>query len=208
MRVRELIKKHWTLSKALILAGVAVTCILIGGFLPVIIEVGVIISAPVFSFEVLWTLIPVYIAWVISELTFRTSRNTFESAFSNGLSGLWVGLSWSRYLIEQGIVLESFIKTMLSVFMIFYGLSVMIEAAMARKAAKVWGNNREFSFLAILLTPFIYGLLEFNLVTLLAGITLFMLFCLLFIILRQVVPELPGGLADARKPVQKKTIKK
>jgi len=194
--VRSWVKKHWVLTKSLILSCVAIVSIALGGFLPVISEMGAILVAPFFNFEVLWTLIPVYVAWTISELTFRKSRRSFESAFGNGLSGLWVGISWSRYLIEQGIVLQSFLKTLFSIFMIFYGLSVMIEAALAKKAAKLWGKNREFSFLSILVTPFIYGVLDFSITTLFASVSLFSLLWLLFIMLKRIVPEVPGALAD------------
>lgn len=170
-----------------------------------------IIITPFLDFDAIWTLIPIYVNWVLTEIFFEFERNDFENAFSNGLIALWVGLGWMREVIENGIHLGSGLllelSMIISILMTLYGIIIMIEALKGKNIAKYLGMTREVSFLAILLMPFIYGLMELTTMTFIAGAFLFAIFMIIILILKKAVPLERGEIIDKKMITEGKALR-
>jgi hypothetical protein len=150
---------------------------------------------PFTNINVFWTLIPVYLNWLLCEMFFEFERHNFQSAFSNGFSALWVGMDWFRVL---GIPFNWDYRALIAVFMTTYGLFIMIEAARGKSIAKYVGRVREVTFAVIFLTPVLHGLMVVDLEMVLAGAVVYTCLTVFGFIASRVVPAIGGELADRR----------
>jgi hypothetical protein len=124
--------------------------------------------APTKNFETLWILIPIYLNWIFTEIYQEKRITSFGNAISNGVVVLWVGIDWMRYLVrayEQTNVNTGFVfysKIIISTMVLIYGLIIIIYGIKMRKFIHFIGRIREISYVLIMFTPIIYGVIEFN----------------------------------------------
>ena len=148
---------------------------------------------PFTDINVFWTLIPVYLNWILSEIFFEFERNNFQSAFSNGFAALWVGLDWFRVL---GFPFNWDYRAIIAVFMTLYGLFIMIEAGRGKSIARYVGRVREMTFAVIFLTPVLHGLISIDIEMILAGVVIYVLMMIIAFVGKRFVPAIGGELAD------------
>jgi len=120
--------------------------------------------------DMLWVLVPIYLNWIITDY-FQERRGTaFGNAIANGFVTTWVGVDWVRQTIKAEL---SLLKVSISILFILYGLTIMIEAARAKKIAQYIGRIREVSYFMIVATPIFYGVISIDLITIFAILLFF-----------------------------------
>ena len=125
-----------------------------------------IFIAPFRSFDVLWITIPIWLSWFFADYFQEKQTTSFGNVVSNGIIPLWVGLDWSRFLIEQ--ILESYlffsvdlvVKFLLCLSVLAYGVLIIYCGFKAKKIIRVVGRIREVTYVLLMFTPIIYGVLD------------------------------------------------
>lgn len=127
-----------------------------------------IFVAPFSNFELMWTVIPVYFQWFLTN-TFQEKRGTaFGNAMVNGFVCVWVGLDWSKTLFQEIVAGSSTIEAfrlVLSIALMMYGLIIFIEAFRGKKIVKYIGRVREVYYFVVVLTPVFYAIVPIDLIT-------------------------------------------
>ena len=150
---------------------------------------------PFRDINVFWTLIPVYLNWILCEVFFEFERHNFQSAFSNGFAALWVGMDWFRVL---RFPFSWDYRAIIAIFMTTYGLFIMLEAARGKSIAKYVGRVREVTFAVIFLTPVLHGLMVVDLEMLLGGLVVYVVLAIFGFVTSRLVPAIGGEIADKR----------
>ncbi len=123
--------------------------------------------------EVLWIIVPVYISWLLAEYYQEKVGTRIGNAISNGFVGLWVGIDWARRLAGEFVLTAAFAgKSFITLVMFVYGLLIIYKGMKGKKIAMLIGRVKEVSYLMIVFSPIVYGLvpLSWNVVM---GIVLF-----------------------------------
>jgi hypothetical protein len=160
------------------------------GFFSVWDRINAILLAPLRDFDILWTLLPIYINWILLEYYPERKETPLGNVFINGFSAIWVGMSWIRYIYHSIAVIEFvLIRIIVSIGMIGWGFFLMREAIEGRSIAKYFGKARIVCFLTIIFTPFIYEAIGIDKETLIAILFIFLGMCFLSWFLKRVLPE-------------------
>ena len=129
------------------------------------------------DFYIAFSLIPIYLAWFISDYYQERRGTDLGNAMSNGFMGLWVGMDWLRTSYAVYIKTQSFsflfLKGIFAFGMLFYALFIMGEAARGKDIARYVGRIREVSSFAIMFAPMIYEIVELDVLTIVAAILFF-----------------------------------
>jgi len=153
----------------------------------------VILLAPLRDFSVLWTLIPIYLSWLQAEFFFERDGLTYGNAFANGFSMVWCCVNWLRYLFLAGIDFDLLNpKYVLSIVFMLYGLVVIIESFLGKSVVKLLGRRSEITFVAVLLTPYVYDLVVLDFSMVISLIISYSFLLLVIFVLKHVLPK-PRG---------------
>lgn len=156
---------------------------------------GKIWIAPLGNFEMLWILIPIYLAWIFTEIYQEKKGTSLGNAISNGIVALWIGMDWSRITVRlattQNLPIDFmfFAKIGGAVFFILYGLLIIIDGIRVKKITHYIGRIREVSYLAIMITPVFYGVIAPNLETFLAILIFFPIFYFIIELICRLTPN-------------------
>jgi hypothetical protein len=155
-----------------------------------------IITSPIFlNLEMLWTLIPVYVNWLVVN-SYQEKRGTpFGNAVANGFVCLWTGMDWTKTLfrdINSGANQLPAFSAILPLFIFIYGVLVIIQGFRGKRIAKYIGRVREVSYFIIVLTPLFYGLIEPDVITLIAILVFFPPAYLISELIARFTPALGG----------------
>ncbi len=134
-----------------------------------------LIAAPFASgnSDVLWIIIPIYASWMLAEYYQEKSGTSIGNAISNGFVGVWVGVDWARRLVAASELTISFLgKALITLFMLAYGLLIIYNGMKGRHLAVLLGRVKEISYLMIVFSPIVYGLVPLTVDTLIS-ITVF-----------------------------------
>ncbi len=136
----------------------------------------IIILAPLYEFEVIWSLIPVYLTWFITDILAERKGVDPTSAVQNGFTALWIGMDWMHQLTRKGISsieLSSMPYFVFPIFMILWGC-IAIYAGLWRKWYMGFiARIREVSYAQIVLTPIIYKLVPLDFLSIISVIVFF-----------------------------------
>jgi len=160
-------------------------------------------AAPFKNTQLLWIIIPIWLAWFFSEFFQEKKGTSFGNAVSNGVVPIWVTVDWSRFLIEE--ISASHLKFSFSLFMKFflcllvlvYGLVIIIQGIKAKKFIRYFGRIREVTYVLVMFTPLIYGVVETSWTAILAIIVFFPLFYFLIEMIDHLTPNSPALEEDA-----------
>lgn len=143
---------------------------------------GAILIAPIISPSLLWIIVPVWLSWFFSEF-FQEKRSTsFGNAIANGVVPLWVGIDWTRFLVtslvDREIIfnLNVFIKFIICIIVFMYGLLVIVLGIKANFYARYVGRIREITYVILMFTPIIYGVVKITFTVIFSMILFFPLF--------------------------------
>ena len=120
------------------------------------------------NLSTVWIIVPIWISWFFTEFFQEKEGTSFGNAISNGVVPLWVGIDWIRHLTDQ--LIESkiefsglvFGKFLISAIILVYGFVIIILGIKGREYIKYLGRIREITYVLVVFTPFIYGIIEPN----------------------------------------------
>lgn len=124
--------------------------------------------APLENLDMLWIIVPIWASWLFAEFFQEKKGTSFGNAISNGVVMLFVGIDWVRYVIRQvdsgAAVLgaESFVKIGIASVIIFLGLLIVLLGIRAKQVVRFIGRVREVSYLMLMFTPVVYGVVDFT----------------------------------------------
>lgn len=163
---------------------------------------GTILIAPIMSPTLLWILVPVWLSWFFSEFFQEKKSTSFGNAITNGVVPLWVGIDWTRFLvtglIDRDIIfnLDIFIKFIICIVVFIYGLFVIVLGIKAVAYAHYVGRIREITYVIIMFTPIIYGVIEISFKAVFSMILFFPLFYYLIELIDYYTPDPEAIKAD------------
>lgn len=153
-----------------------------------------IFAAPFENLDMLWIIIPIWASWFFAEFFQEKKGTSFGNAISNGVVMLFVGVDWVRYIIRQvgsgtaSLDVASFIKLAIAAFIIIFGLSIIFLGVKAKHIVRAIGRVREVTYLMLMFTPVIYGVVDFNFRTFLVILAFLPLFYIAIEILDRMLP--------------------
>ena len=151
--------------------------------------------APLKNLDMLWIIIPIWGIWIFSEF-FQEKRGTsFGNAITNGAVMLFVGVDWIRYIMRQigagaaSFGVESITELAISAIIVVISLLIIILGIKGHGFVKVIGRARGSTYLLLMFTPVIYGVVEFNFRILATILAFFPPFYILVEVLDRVLPN-------------------
>lgn len=170
----------------------------VSGFLPVVGEAFVdwlrLFAAPLKNPDMLWIIIPIWGVWVFSEFFQEKKGTSFGNAITNGAVMLFVGVDWIRYIIRQinagtaSFGTESVTELAISAAIIMISILIIILGIKGRSVVKLIGRIREGTYMLLMFTPIIYGVVKFSPRNLAIILAFFPLFYIIVEILDRVLP--------------------
>jgi hypothetical protein len=124
--------------------------------------------SPLFKLEMLWIIIPIYINWIFTEIFQEKKGTGMGNAITNGAVTLWVGVDWIRYLIRDistnNLTFSAilFSKFLLCFLAIIYGALIIFLGLKGNKLIKYLGRVRESTYILIMFSPVIYGIVTLS----------------------------------------------
>ncbi len=148
-------------------------------------DIYVILSAPFNDFEIFWILMPAYATWLGAEY-FSKEQKSFGDVFISGFLAFWTGSNWFRHI---GLSLNA--KFALAVAITLYGVLIIIESFLGKSFIKAISGIQYVAFFIIILTPYVYDLIELEAGMLLSVATLLPFMIIIPFIIRKFinVPE-------------------
>lgn len=143
---------------------------------------GSLFIAPLKNLNMLWIIIPIYLAWIFTEFYQEKKGTSLGNAISNGVVVLWAGVDWARQIVGQLvdktllIGLDFFAKMFLAILVFIYGILIIVEGAKGKRITRFIGRIREVTYVVLMLTPIFYGTVQFSFKVLFAIILFFPLF--------------------------------
>jgi len=118
--------------------------------------------APFSNLDILWILIPIWINFIFTEFFQEKKETSLGNAVTNGAVLVWAGVDLIRYLIK---VMGTFSGTLVFQFavcgvIILYGGMIMWKGIKGEKVISVLGRVRETSYVLLVFSPLIYGVVE------------------------------------------------
>ncbi len=155
--------------------------------------------------NILWLIIPIFFIGLITDKYQEEFGTSVGNAISNGALIIFTGFSWLQLITSRGInfpVDVTLSQTILTGFIIFYGLSIVFSGFLKGIFAKTYGRIRVITFMLIFFTIIIYVPILYNFVSVI-------LFVLLFPFYYAFITELIKVLPSARSKNQElNSIKK
>ncbi|MBI5390582.1 hypothetical protein HZB02_03775 [Candidatus Woesearchaeota archaeon] len=121
---------------------------------------------PFTQFDVAWIIVPIWLAFIFAEFFQEKEGTSFGNAISNGVVSLWVSVDWMRYITGQIVRGEAVFSGMLvlkygiAVIVLGYGLLIIIAGIQTKKMVAYVGRIREVTYVLLMFTPFVYGIIE------------------------------------------------
>ncbi len=142
-----------------------------------------IFAAPMKAPEMFWIIIPIWVNWFFTEFFQEKHGTSFGNAVSNGVIAMWAGIDWARYmhrLLIDGIIIKFtfgvFFKFLISMLVFVYGIFVIIAGIKLKKIVALIGKIRWVTYILVMFTPIVYGVIKPNIQTILAVILFFPLY--------------------------------
>ena len=144
----------------------------VSGFLPVVGSAFVdwlkLFAAPLKNLDMLWIIIPIWSVWIFSEFFQEKKGTSFGNAITNGAVMVFVGVDWIRYIIRQinsgtaSFDAEAATKLAISAVIIIGSILIIVLGIRAKGIVKLIGRVRASTYLMLMFSPIIYGVVDFN----------------------------------------------
>jgi hypothetical protein len=147
------------------------------------------------NLSTMWIIVPIWLSWFFAEIFQEKQGTSFGNAISNGVIPLWVGIDWIRQLTDQiiagqigfGVLIVS--KYFISAVVLAYGLMIIVLGIKGNPLVRYLGRIREVTYILVIFTPFIYGLIQPNYKYFMAIILFFPVFYYIIEIIDEFAPE-------------------
>ncbi len=170
----------------------------ISGFLPLIRDAFVdwlkLFASPVKNLDMLWIIVPVWCVWLFSEFFQEKKGTSFGNAITNGAVMLFVGVDWIRYIIRQissgnaPVSAGSVTELVVSGTVIIVSIAIIFLGIRGNRIVKAIGRVRESTYILVMFTPVIYGVVEFTFRNLFIILAFFPVFYLVVELLDRILP--------------------
>lgn len=132
------------------------------------------------DFNLAYSLIPIYLSWIVADYYQERRGTSFGNAISNGFMGLWVGMDWLRTaqqkFAESGAFGFMIGKSLFAVGILSYAAYIVWTGIQAKKIVHYVGRIREVSYFAIMIAPLVYEAVPVDTVSAVAIIAFFPIF--------------------------------
>jgi hypothetical protein len=138
----------------------------IAGFLSLILSLLLswfsLFIAPFKNPELLWIIVPIWLAWFFSEFFQEKKSTSFGNAVSNGIVPVWVAIDWTRFLVGTTGRFSWLlaVKFAICAIVFAYGLLIIIASIRVWRYAPFIARIREVTYVLLMFTPIIYGVVE------------------------------------------------
>lgn len=154
-----------------------------------------IFAAPIKQPEMFWIIIPIWVNWFFTEFFQEKYGTSFGNAVSNGVIAIFAGIDWTRYMYR--LMVEGYIRFTFGVFLKFffavsvfgYGIFVMIEGIRIKQIVFFIGRIRWVTYILVMFTPIVYGVIKPDLYTLLAILLFFPVYYWVIEYFDRITPE-------------------
>lgn len=154
-----------------------------------------IFISPIHKFEILWIIVPIWLSWFFSEFFQEKKGTSFGNAISNGVVPFFVALDWARF-ITNGLIAGTskfnaivFLKYSLCAVVFIYGITIIIFGIKAKKFIHFYGRVRETTYVLLVFSPMVYGIIDVSWKFLFTAILFFPLFYYLIELIDRLVPD-------------------
>lgn len=154
-----------------------------------------IFAAPFKEPEMFWIIIPIWINWFFTEFFVEKHGTSFGNAISNGAIPILASLDWTRHLYDvlsesaTKLTIDIFVKFVLSVAVLAYGIFVIVAGIMIKRIIFYIGRIRWVTYVLLMITPIIYNVIGLDIHSFLAMIIFFPLYWWVIEIFDRVTPE-------------------
>jgi len=136
-------------------------------------------KTPFIQPDLLWIIVPIYINWIINDI-FTDKVPDFVNFVSGGFTALWIGMTLGRDLTmaatSDTLTTLSSLQGIVVIFLIVFGLVIVIEAARKKEIVKYIARTREITYLLLWLVPLFFNIIPANIDTLIAALIFFPIF--------------------------------
>lgn len=150
---------------------------------------------PFQTHDMLWLLVPLWIAWFFAEFFQEKSGTSLGNAMSNAVVILWASIDCTQrtvMLISQGTltnVLDLVLRFSLITILFTYGAVIMILGWKGHDIIRKIGRSREVTYIFAIFVPVFYNVIPFSVNHLLAAIIFFPLFYFLIELIDHYTPD-------------------
>lgn len=145
--------------------------------------------------DMLWLLVPVWLAWFFAEFFQEKIGTSLGNAMSNAIIILWGSIDCSRQTIH--LIGEHAIAGFWSIFMRFfiiavifaYGLLIVMLGWRGNKVIKAIGRIREVTYVFVIFVPVFYNASKLTFNHLLAAILFFPIFYFVIELMDRYIPD-------------------
>lgn len=154
-----------------------------------------IFISPMHNLEILWIIIPIWVNFIFTEIFQEKKGTGLGNAVTNGAVLLWVGVDWVRYLIRMlstgSLDFSIYVagKFALCAFVLFIGFFIIVKGVKGNHYIRHVGRVRETTYLTLMFSPIIYGIIELTWTVFFAMVLFFPLFYYLVEYLDRVTPN-------------------
>ncbi len=149
---------------------------------------------PFTELNIIWILVPIYLNWIVTEIWLEKRFTSYGNAISNGVIVLWVGIDWGRQITNTIVKganydLVLFIKMLLTLAILAYGIVIIIYGIKARRFIHYLGRVRVVTYFMLMFTPIMYGLVPADTWTFLRIFLFLPLFYFVIEIIDKITPD-------------------
>ncbi len=153
-----------------------------------------IFIAPLENLNMLWITLPVILNWIFTEFYQEKKGTSLGNAISNGVVALLVGIDWLRQstniFTAGNITIPIFISyAVISILMVIYGIAIIVWGIKLSKKAKYFGRIREVTYITLMFTPIVYGIIPLSLKIIITIFAFFPIFYFFFEVLDWIIPD-------------------
>lgn len=142
-----------------------------------------------------WIIIPIWVNWFFTEFFQEKHGTSFGNAVSNGVIPILASFDWTRYLyrlLAEGTIKFTFgvfMKFLLSVVVMGYGIFVIIAGIRIKNIVFYVGRIRWVTYVMVMMTPIIYNVVKLDFYTFSAMVVFFPLYYWVIEIFDRITPE-------------------
>jgi hypothetical protein len=157
--------------------------------------------APFRNPEILWVLIPIWINMVFTDFFQEKHETSMGNAITNGAVAVWVGIDWIRHLIStlEGFEWLLVVKFFICLVLLAFGVFVIVKGVQGEKYIKIIARIREVSYLQLMFSLVIYGIVTISWKFILVVLIYMPVFYFIFEAIDKYTPDLvkEGGSGDS-----------
>jgi len=164
-----------------------------------------IFVTPIQNKEMLWLLVPIWIAWFFAEFFQEKTGTSLGNAMSNAVIIVWGSIDCFRQtvdLMQQNILnngLDITARFTLGAVIFAYGVSILILGWKGNAVIKKLGRVRTVTYVFAMFVPIFYNAIPFSLDHFISTILFFPIFYFFIEVLDRIIPDPQAVVKDNKK---------